>query len=142
MAVGYSYRIYYNEIRGLFRTNGEGGRWLYRVSVAMINEARREAPSRSGQLKRAHRLTRGRANQYAATFHIVNESDHADFVHGGTAGNGAGYIYPTSSSRLTLPPGGGFPAIAARRVHGQKANPWLDRACTRVAMRYGGVPVG
>lgn len=143
MATGYSYRIYYNNIRGLFRSSGPGGRWIYRVSVEMINAARAEAPSRSGGLKRAHRITRGRgANQYAATFHIENTAEHAEWVHGGTAGNGLGWIYPARGARLRLPAGNGFPASRPRRVHGQKENPWLDRACTQIAMRYGAVPVG
>lgn len=143
MATGYSVRIYYNEIRGLFRSNGPGGRWIYKVSVAMINEARAEAPSRTGGLKRAHRITRGRgANQYAATFHIENTAEHADWVHGGTAQNGTGWIYPHGDFLLVPSRRGAKTKTRRARVHGQRENPWLDRACTRVAIRYGGVPVG
>lgn len=143
MAVNFSYQVYYRNIRGLYRRGGPGGGWIYRVSRDMMREAKIEVPKRTQALKRAHGIRRGvGANQFAATYHVTNSSDHAEHVHFGTAGNGVGYIYPTNSSRLRLPAGNGFPGMAPRRVHGQRANPWLDRACTRVAIRYGGTPVG
>lgn len=143
MAVGYSYQVFYRNIRGLYARGGPGGGWIYRVSVDMMRESKAEAPKRTRALANAHSITRGRGvNQYAATYHVVNSSDHAEHVHFGTANNGAGYIYPTNATRLSLPAGNGFPRMAPRRVRGQRANPWLDRACTRVAIRYGGTPVG
>lgn len=144
MALGFSYQIYYRNIRGLYRRGGPGGGWIYRVSVAMMNEARAEAPTRSGTLKRSHSISRGRGvNQYAATYHVSNSAEHAEWVHGGTAGGGTGRIYPKSANFLLVPSRIGATSRARRKsVKGQKPNPWLDTACTRVAIRYGGVPVG
>lgn len=143
MAIGFSYRVYYGNIRGLYRRDGPGGGWIYRVSRDMMREAKVAAPKRSRALVNAHSITRGRGvNQYAATYNVVNSADHAEYVHFGTAGNGAGWIYPSSKRALVLPARSGYGRVVAKRVHGQKANPWLDDACTRVAIRYGGVPIG
>lgn len=138
MAVGYSYQIYYRNIRGLYRRGGPGGGWIYRVSVQMMAEAKREAPARSGSLRRAHSISRGRGvNQYAATYHVANSSDHAEYVHFGTRSPITG-----RGKAMRLAPGNGYGVLYRKMVRGQKANPWLDRACTRVAIRYGGMPVG
>lgn len=140
MAVGYSYQVYYRNIRGLYRRGGPGGGWIYRVSTQMMAEAKREAPARSGSLRRAHSISRGRGvNQYAATYHVVNSSDHAAYVHFGTHFRPP---RPRIKKAMVLPPGNGYGRLVAKKVKGQDRNPWLDRACTRVAIRYGGVPVG
>lgn len=145
----YRVTIYRRNIAGIFRTNGEGGRWIYRVSVAMMREARKGAPARTGSLRDAHRISRDHgANQYAATFNVSNVAEHAEWVHGGTAGKGTGYIYPKQEvnsdgnySRLVIPAGNGYRKISALKVKGQKPNPWLDEACARIAIRYGAVPI-
>lgn len=136
MASGYRVRIYYGEISRLYQRGGPGDGWIYRVSVAMINESRLEAPTRSGDLKRSHYVERSRANQYAATYNIGNTAEHAEWVHQGTAR----WIYPTSGTFLSVPVAPGSRQRSKKpRVRGQDPNPWLDRACTRVAMRYGAV---
>jgi hypothetical protein len=138
MPMSYSVRVYRSRIPPIFRFGGEGNRWMYRVSVAMMNAARAAAPVRSSELKRAHRISRAlRANQFAATFEIQNIADHAQWVHDGTPT----IIFPENSTRLVLSPGNGFPRIYARSVRGQRGNPWLDNACTAVAVRYGAVRV-
>lgn len=138
MATAYSVRVYRNRIPPIFRAGGEGNRWMYRVSVAMMRESIARAPARTGQLKSRHRISPARsANQYAATFQITNDSDHAGYVHDGTTGP----ILPSNATRLVLPAGGGYPKIFAKSVSGQRANPWLDNACTTVAIRYGAARV-
>lgn len=135
MAVGYSVKIYYNEISGLYKRGGPGGGWIYRVSSQMVAASRVEAPKRTGGLARAHSLNRGRVgNQYMQTYHIQNSAEHALWVHEGTHGP----ILPDGNF-LFLPAGYGHKASRQRSVKGQKANPWLERACQGVAARYGAV---
>lgn len=138
MPVGYRVEVYYKALnRATVGRGGPGGGWIYRVSRAMIAEARAEAPVRSGDIKGAHRINRDRGgNQWVQRYNISNGSDHAEYVHEGTSGP----IRPKTSRKLVLPPGGGYPKILVGEVSGQRANPWLERACTRVAMRYGAVP--
>lgn len=140
MAAGYKVTVYYNNIAGLYRRGGPGGGWIYRVSSQMMAESRAEAPRRDGTLRRSHSIARDRiGNQYMQTYRIVNSAEHAEWVHQGTAGKGTGYIYPETASRLYIPAGNGHRSRRPLRVKGQKPNPWLDRACTRVAARYGAV---
>lgn len=139
MVTGYRVRIDYGNIRGLFRAGGPGGKWIYRVSTQMVTAARAAAPARSGQLKAKHAIENRRGNQsHVKSYDIVNTAPHAEWVHGGVSG----WIYPTRATRLVIPAGAGHGRTFARRVKGQSANPWLDRACTAVAARYGAVPVG
>lgn len=143
MGIGYSYRVYYKDIRGLYKRDGPGGGWIYRVSRDMMREAKADVPKRTRALMNAHSVTRERGvNQYAATYKVSNSSEYAEYVHEGTARNGKGWIRPRGGKGLALPAGGGYGRLVLKKVRGQEANPWLDNACTRVAIRYGGVPVG
>lgn len=148
MAVTSRVTVYRKNISAIMKV-GQGSRWIYRVSTEMVATARAEAPSRSGSLRRAHRINRlPGTNQYMARYSIQNTAEHADWVHGGT-----GYI--DGVMRVPKVPGPARGAVLPKSqvfwtdglngrpsgVRGQSANPWLDRACSRVAMRYGAVPI-
>lgn len=139
MASGYNVTVFYRNIAGLYRRGGPGGGWIYRVSQDMIRASRAEAPRRSGDLRDAHYVTRGRVgNQYMQSYNIGNSAEHAEWVHRGTAR----WIYPDGDFLLVPVAPGASRRMKKPRVRGQDANPWLDRACTRVAIRYGAVPTG
>src|SRR6185312_13148314 len=154
MPVGYRVTVYRRNIATMFTPNGEAGRWIYRVSSEMISAARAEAPVRSGHLKEAHRIYRDQVregffgNQYVTAYRIVNDAEHAEWVHEGTpSGNPGSKI--TAVMRVPKKPGllrgAQLPKAAVfytdgkfgrpTGVQGQHANPWLDRACTRVSAR-------
>lgn len=140
MPVSYRVEVYYKRLnRATVGRGGPGGGWIYRVSRQMIIEARAESPVRDGTIKASHRIRREQyGNQWVQRYNISNVADHAEYVHGGTQGP----IRPASGKAMVLPPGGGYPRMVVKSVRGQSANPWLDRACSRVAMRYGAVPTG
>lgn len=143
MAVGFGYQIYYRELAGEFRSRGQGGRWINMVGKQMLILSKNQAPSRSGKLRRSHGKSRGRVgvgfgNQYTQVYHIYADAPHAEYVHEGTHSP----ITAKGGGRMRLPAGGGYGVLYRKSVRGQKANPWLDRACTTIAIRYGGTPVG
>lgn len=139
MPVGYRVEVYYRELnRATVGRGGPGGRWIYRLSTQMLDASKAAAPVRDGGLRRAHRLTRERgSNQWVQRLRVSNTAEHSVWVHDGTTGP----IRRDDGGLMTLPPGGGYPRIRTREVSGQTANPWLERACSAVAMRYGAVPV-
>lgn len=151
--VTYRVEVYRRNIAKMFLPSGDAGKWIYKVSSEMIAAARADAPRRSGALKAAHRIERRSltdtffGNQYAAAYEIRNDAEHASWVHDGTS-----RIH--GKMRVPRAPGAVRGAALPRRavfytdgkqgrstgVAGQKANPWLDRACAAVSMRYGAVP--
>jgi hypothetical protein len=56
------------------------------------------------------------------------EAPYARYVHQGTAADGLGYIYPTSSPYFRTFEHRGRLYHRAKRVHGQRANPFLVEA--------------
>jgi len=123
---------------------GEGGIWTRERAwdvrrLAMIYAARH---TRSGALVRSHKVLQNRdiyTGRFRKGFNIVAggpEAPYAPFVHGGTAGNGAGWIYPRTKKAMRLPAGGGYGPLVRKRVHGQKGDPWLREAGEAVAHRY------
>jgi len=148
MALGYTVTVYRKNLSAQFQPGGQGYRWLDRVRLRMHRDAVNEAPARSGGLARSHRSSIRGLNQYACRATITNVAEHAEWVHGGTEGASA------DGGFMVLPPGGpgrntvsryagqSFGKKRVRSVAGQDANPWLDRACTKAAMRYGAVPYG
>lgn len=60
---------------------------------------------------------------------------YASFVNDGTAGDGAGYIYPQSVPVFAFPGGkrsSGASIIYAPRVHGQKGTHFMEKALSRI----------
>lgn len=140
MVRSYKVTIYRRNLSAQFQQGGQGYRWLDKVRLRMHRDAVNEAPSRSGALKAAHRSHIRGLNQYACQAEISNVAAHADWVHDGT--HDVAPITPTGNKPMRLPPGGGYGWTRAWSVAGQDANSWLDRACTKAAMRYGAVPYG
>lgn len=138
MAVGFKVTIYRRNLSAKFQSGGQGYRWLDKVKLAMHRTAVNEAPSRSGALKAGHRSTIRGLNQYACRAEISNVAEHSEWVHGGTYGP----ITALGDGPMKLPAGGGYSARSAWAVAGQDPNPWLDRACTKVSIRFGAVPYG
>lgn len=143
MAVGFTVRIDRKALSGEFQTRGQAGRWIRMVGREMLALSKNQAPSRSGGLRRSHGISRGRVgmgwgNQYAAAYNIYADAGHAEYVHQGTRSP----ITARGGGKMRLSPGGGYGVLYRRSVRGQKANPWLDRACTAIAIRFGGVPIG
>lgn len=131
-------------IKGFFLRGGQAERWMDRLRKNMHRLAVAEAPVRSGGLKAAHRSTTRGYNQYRTEVTVRNVSDHASYVHGGVP-----YGSKTRTADaihgnpwLYVPAWGGYAAFRARSVSGQAANPWLDRACARVAGSEGAVRIG
>jgi hypothetical protein len=153
--VTYRVEVYRRNIAQMFLPSGDAGKWIYKVSSEMIAAARAEAPRRSGALRAAHRIERRSltdtffGNQYAAAYEIRNDADHASWVHEGTDDIEAVMRVPRGSARGALR-GAQLPkrlvfytdgkGKRSTGVRGQKANPWLNRACAAVSMRYGAVP--
>ncbi len=59
---------------------------------------------------------------------VGTKVSYAEFIHGGTAGNGAGFIYPRRATMLRFKPKGGTGFVFARKVRGIKATPFIADA--------------
>jgi hypothetical protein len=139
-AVIVSVQVYRSAIARDYQVGGQGYRWLDKVKLAMHTLAVQKASGfvRSGEILRGHRSEILGINQYSCYATIYNVAEHSEWVHGGTTGP----IYPEEGVWLYLPPGNGFRKKRLRSVAGQKANPWLEEACSAVAMGYGAIPIG
>ena len=139
MAFAYKTTIYKRNLQAQFQVGGQGYRWLDRVKLAMHRAAVAGAPMRAGTIKRSHNSYIRGINQWACAATISNSAPHAEFVHEGTTGP----ITPTDAPYLRVPIArGATRRFNASSVRGQAANPWLARACGRVAARRGAVPIG
>ena len=137
MPVTYTVTVLKSRIDSEFLPGGQGYRWMDRVKLAMHTAAVAAAPARSGVLKASHRSYARGYGGSRVDVQIVNTAEHAEWVHGGTD-----EIYPDGDF-LWVPI---YPGAVKRSkrayVRGQKANPWLDRACTAIAMSEGAVVYG
>jgi hypothetical protein len=119
---------------------GDGATWTRQRAWEIRQLAVIRAPlGLTGELKAKHRVEQNRdvyTGRYRKGFNIVADARHAAAVHGGTAANGTGYIYPKTKKALAIPAGNGHGPKVVRRVRGQRANPWLRRAGETVAKRY------
>lgn len=140
----YTYRVtvYRRNLSAQFQPGGQGGRWLDKLRLAMHRKCESNAPVRSGDILKSHRSSIRGVNQYRAEATVSNISDHALYVHEGTAG-------ARSKKLMVLPPGGpgrntvspwagqSFGKKRLHKVRGQRANPWIDEACQSIAFRHG-----
>lgn len=136
MARGYQVTVYRKNLSALYQLGGPGDRWAHRLAERMEAASIIEAPARSGEIKRSHSVRRRGINQWAAKYAVVNSAGHAEWVHDGTRSP----ILPVNAKRLKVPNRGGGGYRLLPKVRGQAANPWLDRACARVARSAGAVP--
>lgn len=152
MPVVSSFHFLERNMRKQYLPGGQGWKWHYRLTVQMVNACRAASPVRSGNLRDHHKITGRRSNGKYIRANIVNDADHAEYVHGGTgpalAGlDGDGWLYlpaggPSVKNSRTRYPGQAFPRKRLRQVRGQIANPWLDNACAKVAVMHGGQIIG
>lgn len=149
--------VYRRNLAREFQTGGQGYRWLDRVKKAMHDGSIAAAPVRSGDIKRGHRSFITGINQYACRAEIVNLAEHAEWVHDGTrpwiegtfrvprkrqAGGARGADLPGRLVFYTDGEMDRYGNVNQTGVRGQRAQPWMDRACTAVAMSNGAVPYG
>lgn len=139
MAQAYRVTVYRRNLSAQFQRGGQGFRWLDRVRLAMHRGCEREAATtvgvRSGELVRSHDSFIRGVNQYRADATIWNSADHAQFVHEGVPGR----IFPHGDFLWVPIRRGGASRTKRTSVKGQLANPWMDRACQRVAYRHGAI---
>lgn len=142
MAYAYRVTVYRRNLSAQFQPHGQGGQWLDDLRRAMHRACVREAPGNTRPSRRPGPHLRDQhdsfirgVNQFRCEASIWNSAEHAEWVHGGVPGR----IYPE----------GDFLWVPMRRtsasrtkrtsVRGQKPNPWMDRACQRIAMANGAV---
>lgn len=135
--VAYSFtQVLRKNLMAEYQVGGQGYRWMDRVRFAMHKEAEVLAAgfTRSGEILRSHRSEVKGLNQWACGAIVYNTAEHALWKHNGTVGP----IYPDGRF-LFIPAGYGHGAKRLRSVRGQAGQPWLDDACSMVAMGYGAV---
>lgn len=139
MPVTYRVEVLHRNVARQFLRGGQAYRFMDRLREAMHRACVMDAPVRSGEVKRSHRsYARGR-NGYRTDVRVENISNHAAFPHEGTTGP----IFPVTANFLIVPIAPGSSQWVRRKsVAGQKANPWIDNACARVARTRGAIDVG
>lgn len=152
MVTTYRVEVLRRNLQSQFQMGGQGYRWLDVVKAQMHLASVAEAPIRAGTLKAAHHSEIRGVNQWACRATISNWAEHAEWVHEGTPkaapgtfikgkmrvpkrrGNLRGAVLPKSQVFYT---DGRFGR--PRGVRGQDANPWMERACTEIAMGRGAI---
>ena len=146
MPVTYDVEIYRLNIASQFLRGGQGYRWLDTLRLKMHRACVSAAPMRLGTIKGLHRSTIVGRNQYAADAQISNLAEHAGYVHGGTGdhyGPGWRVLPPGGPGRNSVSPyvGKSFGKKAVKKVAGQKSNPWIEDACTRISQQAGAIRI-
>lgn len=149
--------VYDPKISGMFGKGGDAVEYVREFLVDLEAQAQRDSPvggltsgrRRAGgvSIKRGHRNSGTlRSGPYAARGSIYNVAKHAAFVHNGTGPR----IYGRPLLAVPVLVGSSHPQHAGRTgiakigvvrkgsVAGQKANPWLDKAGKKIAIRYAG----
>lgn len=146
MPVTYSVQVLQRNINRLYLPRGEGYRWHDRVVRQMFVACVAAAPMRSGELKGKHRITGKMSNGAYVRAEITNFADHAENVHEGYPRGATtsipGAIRAKSKKGMSVPRRGRSGRFRTQAVAGQAKNPWLEDACTRVAVIHGGVVIG
>ena len=131
------HEIYRRNINAQFLPGGQAAGWMDRMGRQMMLACMREAPGRSGELRRAHRWGRNKnpgGSRY--TFTVENVAEYAAWVHDGTITRPPKAV---GKKKMRIPASAGHPAVYGAEFRGQRANPWLDQACSRIARRNGAV---
>lgn len=142
-------RVHEWRVQEFIQPGGEVYDLVHDVARDARFHARRYIHSRSGKLAAGIQVNRPtRRHQLAIASTVFTRTSYALYVHEGTANNGTGYIYPKNGKVLTVPrsktsvSGGTLrkmwrggqmqsteakPYFTARRVRGQKSNPFLRK---------------
>ena len=110
--------------------NGDTARYLVRKAYQVQNKARVNCPVDSGNLRGSitHEIAQDGGGLSAR---VGTNVPYAIYVHEGTGiYAGRGYITPKKGKFLAWKGGGGW--VFAKRVRGQKANPFLRDALNSV----------
>lgn len=124
--------VYDGAIAAMSLPGGATWRWAYQRRRRIERTARQFAPSRSGQMKNSIFGYYEPARPNQIVMEVWCQSDHAIYVHEGTASPEFPSIFPQTANFLSLPPYGRYPHIRAHSVRGQRANPFLANALTSV----------
>lgn len=125
----------------MFAPGGQINWFAVRLQDAIHDAVRSEAPKRTGELAGSFvsepvRVGRG----YSCTLSIASPLPHARFVAGGTTGPITGHGGPMvlyAGARVPPPRWAHTRGALKRKVAGQRANRFLDRALVRGMARHG-----
>lgn len=138
MPVTYRTEVLHANVNRLFLRGGPGYRFMDSLRAAMHRRCEAEAPNggprpagspSQPKIRGSHRSSARGRNGYRTDVEVWNVAPHAEFVHNGTSGP----IRPTSSRALLTPYG------LRKSVDGQRANPWMERACVAVSRTRGAI---
>lgn len=140
----YRVKVFETAIGSLFAPGGDAWDFGTKVRAEIIAKSKQPGfvPRRSGALA-AGTVDGGqlKSGRYGCRGYIGNNVEHALWVHEGTRP----VITPNSARHLKVPIRRSIVSGAAsprgsvffpKSVHGQKANPWLDRAALAVLSKY------
>lgn len=160
MAANAFVRIHDAKVQEFLQPGGEVNELVHDVARDTRHFARLHINNRSGELGRRLQVNKpSQTGPWLVASLVFTRSHYALYVHEGTANNGAGYIYPTNHKYLTVPrnrrsaesggtlkrmyrSGGKYtmhqrPYYSMLRVHGQKANPFLQKGLHEAMAQLG-----
>jgi hypothetical protein len=138
MPTTYRTEVLHANVNRLFLRGGPGYRFMDSLRAAMHRRCEAEAPvggprpdgsPAQAKIRGSHRSSARGRNGYRTDVEISNIAPHAEYVHNGTTGP----IRPRTKSALLTPYG------PRKSVSGQRANPWMERACVAVSRTRGAV---
>lgn len=128
--------IYGSAITAMSLPGGMIFRWTARRIDEVEQIAQATAPKRTGRMAASITTDKRNIGRPRHVVMTVNADSPAAWVHEGTAGGGAGFIYPTHSRKLHVQPAwGGWPESLQDRVRGQRPQPWLANSLRAVMTR-------
>jgi hypothetical protein len=153
-------RIHDAKVQEFLQPGGEVNELVHEVARDTRFFARGHIRNRTGELARMIQVNKpSQTGPWLVASLVFTRTKYALYVHEGTANNGAGYIYPKNHKYLTVPrdrrstvsgstlkrawrSGGRYtmnqrPYYSMLRVHGQKANPFLQKGLHEAMARLG-----
>lgn len=124
--------IYDSAIAAMSLPGGSVWKFAHQRRTRVERIAKSTAPVRTGDLRAGIYATFEPAKPKNVIMEVHSGAGHSLWVHEGTKNNGLGYIRPRNAKRLILPAGYGHRRHSLKKVHGQRANPWLRRALQEV----------
>jgi hypothetical protein len=128
-------RVNYAAIAKAFTEAGMFAPEIHELAAIHLKLAERLSPKRTGRMAASHYKRVMPAKGFTRDYFVGVGAEYARFVRYGTAGNGAGYIFPKTHAHLILRPapysyfGVNNPGRVQSKVHGQKAQRnWLGLA--------------
>lgn len=135
--------VHYERIMAAFTDRGMFAPEIRELKDLHLKLAKMLSPKRTGRMAAAHVATLLPAKGYGRSYSVGTRARYANFVLGGTAGNGTGYIHPKGGELELRPiPYSYFiPSSPGRfrdRVKGQaKQDNWLAIAGSEALAYFG-----